>query len=341
LAFEGPDKALLFTMLLLLSSGIKSLLKKLVFILLTGLVAFSGSVSAQNTFRACVKSNSEENDTLSGAAAFVAGTELSAIADSTGLVVIQNIPDGEQTITFSYLGYFKKKIKVTFPQAAHSPVTEVKLQSQVVEVEEIIVVTTRNYQKAEYLPTQVDVINEEDVEQESHDKPSDVSHVVREQTGVQVQRTSATAGTMGIRLQGLSSDYVQILKDGFPLFGGFSNVVGITQIPPLDLKQVEILKCPASTLYGGDAIAGVINLISKQPTEQPVYDVMFNGESAMAFDGGLYASQKIKWFAFSLMGAYRYQQQKDWSGYGFTETPLLHRYTISPQLFLTWANTPG
>lgn len=280
-----------------------------------------------------VKTGGEEVEVLAGVGVVVAGAGLSALTDTTGFLEIRNIPDGDQTIEFSYIGYFRRKLKVHFPQGAEIVVTVVNLESQGLQIDDVVVASTRNYQKAEYLPTQVDVMDEEEVEQESHDKPSDVSHVLHEQSGVQMQRTSAVSGTMGIRLQGLSSDYVQILQDGFPLYGGFSNLVGITQIPPLNLQQIEILKGPASTLYGGDAIAGVINLISKQPSAQPVYDVMFNGESATAFDGGIYASQKIKWFGFSLMGVYRYQQQKDWSGYGFTETPLLHRYSISPQLY--------
>ncbi len=308
-------------------------MNKAIIIFCIGLFALCASVSAQNTFRAVIKSNSEDSSILAGAVGVVAGTELSAIGDSTGTLTILNVPDGEQTIEFSYLGYFRKKIKITFPQKSAVAPIVIRLVSQALEIEDVVVATTRNYQRAEYVPTQIDVINAEQVEEASHDKPSDVSHILREQTGVQIQRTSATSGTMSIRLQGLSSDYVQILKDGFPLFGGFSNVVGITQIPPLDLQQIEILKGPESTLYGGDAIAGVINLVSKQPSEKPVYDLMFNGESANAYDGGLYASQKIKWFGFTLMGTYRYQKEKDWSGYGYTETPQLQRYTISPQLY--------
>ncbi len=305
---------------------------KAVYLLFT-FMFFVPSLQAQNTFRAIVQSDGEEPELLGGVSAHVVDTTIAAIADTNGLVVLQDIPDGERVIEFSLIGYFKKRVKVSFPQPDGSPVMHIRLQSQATEIDEVVVTTTRNYQKPEYLPTRVEVISEEEVEERSHDKPSDVSHVLREQPGVQVQRTSATAGTMGIRLQGLNSRYVQLLKDGFPLFGGFSNVIGITQIPPLDLKQVEIIKGPASTLYGGDAIAGVINLVSKTPTEVPVYDIMFNGESANAYDAGLYASQKIKWFAFSLMGAYRYQFAKDWDGDHFTETPRLQRYGVSPQLF--------
>lgn len=307
-------------------------MKQLYIILLFLLITSTGNLFAQNRFQAIIKSDEEESELLGSSTARVLNTEIAAVADSNGLVILQNIPDGEQVIEFSCLGYFKKKFKITFPYN-HDGVPVIKLQSQAQEVAEVVVTTTRNYQKAEYLPTAIDVIGEEEVEEQSHDKPADVSHIMREQTGVQVQRTSATSGTLGIRLQGLSTNYVQLLKDGFPLFGGLSNVISLSQIPPLDLQQIEIIKGPASTLYGGDAIAGVVNLVSKQPTEKPVYDLLFNGESAFAFDGGAYAAQKIKWFAFTLTATYRYQKQKDWSGFGFPETPKLNRYFISPQLF--------
>ena len=328
---------LLTTSQLLLSSNIVIALRKIVPIIFIGLFCCCGRISAQNTFIAIVKSAGEDSDALVGAAAMVLGTEISGTTDSGGLVTLTNIPDGEQSIEFAYVGYFRKRFKIKFPLRANVP-SVIKLESQALEVADIVITTTRNYQKAEYVPTQIDALDADEVEESSHDKPSDVSHILREQSGVQLERTSATSGTLGIRLQGLSSNYVQILQYGFPLFGGLSNVLGITQIPPLNLAQIEILKGPESTLYGGDAISGVINLVSKQPTEQPVYDVMFNGESANAFDGGLFASQKVKWFGFTLTAVYRHQNEKDWSGYGFTETPLLQRYSISPQLFFDLSN---
>jgi iron complex outermembrane receptor protein/outer membrane receptor for ferrienterochelin and colicins len=85
--------------------------------------------------------------------------------------------------------------------------------------------------------------------------------------GIQIQQTSATTGNAEMRVQGLPGEYTQILKDGMPLFGGYSGSFSILQIPPLDLKQIEIVKGASSTLYGGGAIAGMVNLISKRPKE--------------------------------------------------------------------------
>ncbi len=274
----------------------------------------------------------ESEEPIEGVTVAVEGTAIASSSDSTGFVVLSHVPDGEQSIVFSLIGYYRKKIKLSFP-LNKADTAEVKLESIEQELDEVVVVSTRNEKKTEELPTRVEVISEAEVDERMSDKPSDVSHVLREQPGVQVQRTSATGGTMSIRLQGMRSRYVQVLKDGFPVFGGFANVIGITQIPPLDIKQVEIIKGPASTLYGGDAIAGVINLISKEPSEKPVYDIMANAESSKAVDAGAYASQKFKWFSFSVMGLYRWQKEKDWDGDKFSETPRLQRYSVNPQLY--------
>ncbi|MBK6587226.1 MAG: TonB-dependent receptor plug domain-containing protein [Acidobacteria bacterium] len=84
-------------------------------------------------------------------------------------------------------------------------------------------------------------------------------------TGIQVQQTSATSNTQTVRIQGLDGRYTQILKDGFPAYGGFSGSLSLLEIPPLDLKQVEVIKGPSATLFGGDAIAGVVNFVTKDP----------------------------------------------------------------------------
>ena len=257
---------------------------------------------------------------------------LTGMTDSTGFILFPDHKAGTFEIKLSSVGYFKKKITTTLPQKKGDTL-EVKLQTSQEEIQEVVVVSTRTKQNIDALPTRVEVISQDEVEERSADKPSDISHAVKEQPGVQVQRTSANSGTFNIRLQGLRGKYVQILKDGFPLFGGLSQNLGVAQIPPLDLRQIEIIKGPASTLYGGDAIAGVINLISKEPSEQPEYTVLFNVENTKSIDAGFYAAQKVKWFGYSLIGQYRNQQPYDWNKDNFSDVPQLDRWSISPQLF--------
>ncbi len=77
--------------------------------------------------------------------------------------------------------------------------------------------------------------------------------------GIQTQQTSVSSGNVQIRILGLDGKYTQLLKDGFPMYSGFSNGLSVMQIPPLDLSQVELIKGSSSSLYGGDAIAGIID----------------------------------------------------------------------------------
>jgi outer membrane receptor for ferrienterochelin and colicins len=286
-------------------------------------------ISAQNTLIVRVK-DIEEHKPLAGAAVTV--DSLTGMTDSTGLIVFPKIKAGTHEVKVSTVGYFKHKVAVTTPQRMGDTL-DVKLSTSQEEMNEVVVVSTRTKVNADALPTRVEVIGQDELDERSTDKPSDISHAVKEQPGVQIQRTSASSGTFNIRLGGLRGKYVQILKDGFPLFGGLSQNLSIAQIPPMDLRQIEIIKGPASTLYGGDAIAGVINLVSKEPSEKPEYNVLFNIENTRSTDAAVYASQKIKWFGYSLIGQFRDQKAFDWDHDRFSDVPQLDRWSVSPQLY--------
>src|SRR5438094_165241 len=121
-------------------------------------------------------------------------------------------------------------------------------------------------------------------------------------TGIQTQQTSATSYNSSIRIQGLDGKYTQIIRDGLPLYSGFSGGLGLLQIVPLDLKQVEVIKGSASTLYGGGAIAGLVNLVSKTPTDERHLDFLLNGTSALGLDASGFYSQKFKKAGITLYG---------------------------------------
>jgi outer membrane receptor for ferrienterochelin and colicins len=160
------------------------------------------------------------------------------------------------------------------------------------ELEEITVQSTRTSRTIQNTPTRIETIDAEELEEKGNMKPANVSMVLHESTGLLVQQTSATSGNASIRVQGLDGRYTQLLKDGYPNFGNFASGLSILEIPPLDLKQVEVIKGPASTLYGGGAIAGVVNFISKTPTDKGEFNFIFNQSNIGQTNLGGYISRK-------------------------------------------------
>ena len=163
--------------------------------------------------------------------------------------------------------------------------------------------------------------------------PTNISMVLRESTGIQMQQTSLSSGSTNIRIQGLDGRYTQLLRDGFPLYGGFSSGLSILQIPPLDLQQFEIIKGSSSTLYGGGAIAGLINMVSKTPDEEPALDIMLTQTQALGSTANVFYSKRNEKFGISLYGSGHYQKAYDPEDDGFSNLPKTKSISFNPKFF--------
>jgi len=284
--------------------------------------------NSQNEFKAIIK-DSISQETIVGVVSFIKGTSNGAASNARGEVTISNIESNEVVIVFSCIGY--KKLEKKFQLPVLSPVI-IFLVPDIGELNEIVIEGTRSNRSIENIPTRVEVLTEE-IDEASTMDPSKIAHLITHSTGIQVQQTSATSNTANVRIQGLDGRYTQILKDGFPLYGGFSGSLSIMQIPPLDLRQVEYIKGGASTLYGGGAIAGLINLISKEPDKNEETLLHLNGSHIGAFDVNAYVSRKIGKIGFSLLGQRNVQRYFDADKDGFSDLPQLTKYNLNPKLF--------
>ena len=285
---------------------------------------------AQNTFKITVKDEATK-EAIAGATVTVKDTPISVITDPQGIAPISNIPDGTHTIVLFSPGYETKELNLTFPLTSQ-PETVVFLKVTN-EVGEVIILSTRTGREIEDVPTRVEAIDEEEVDEKTTMRPANVSMVLNESTGIKVQQTSATSNTQSVRIQGLDGRYTQLLKDGFPAFGGFSGSISLLDILPLDLKQVEIIKGPSATFYGGGAIAGVINFISKEPEARPVTSIIFNQTTALGTDFSIFNSRKFERFGYTFLGSVNYQNEYDVDDDDFTELPRTNAFTLSPRVF--------
>ncbi len=203
------------------------------------------------------------------------------------------------------------------------------------KIEEIVVTSSRMNATLDDTPMRVQVLSEEELGEKANMKPGDIRMVLNENTGIQVQQTSATSFNSSIRIQGLDGRYTQLLRDGLPIYSGFSGSLGLLQIAPLDLQQVEVVKGASSTLYGGGAIAGLVNLISKRPGETPETSLMLNGTSAEGLDASGFHSREVGSHGFTLFGSYNRGEAFDPADNGFTAIPEFERVTLTPQWFYT------
>ncbi len=300
------------------------------FTLLIAFLLGAQIAAAQSPFKTTVKDEATK-EPVAGATVSVKNTEISVTTDAQGLAQLTNIPDGEQTIIIFSPGHETKELKFTFPIAGQNE--NLVFLRVTYEAGEVTVVSTRTGREIDDVPTRVEAIDEEEIDEKITMRPANVSMVLNESTGIKVQQTSATSNTQSVRIQGLDGRYTQLLKDGFPAFGGFSGSLSLLDILPLDLRQVEIIKGPSATFYGSGAIAGVINFISKEPEDEPVTSMIFNQTSALGTDFSIFDSRKLRRLAYTFLGSVNYQKEYDVDDDDFTELPKTKSLNLSPRLF--------
>jgi outer membrane receptor for ferrienterochelin and colicins len=288
------------------------------------------NIYAQHTFKAIVR-DAKENP-LQSATVNIKTLNKSAVADSNGLVTIKNIPTGKFEVAFSHVGFEETVISFEFPLVNDSMINIMLEETEHIE-DEIVVTATRSSRSIANIPTRIETISGEELEEKGNMKPGDIRMMLNESTGIQTQQTSATSYNSSIRIQGLDGKYTQIIRDGFPLYSGFSGGLGLLQIVPLDLKQVEVIKGSSSTLYGGGAIAGLVNLVSKTPKEERELNFLLNGTSAKGIDASGFYSQKFNKIGTTIFASYNHGSAYDPSNIGLTAIPNFDRYTFNPKIF--------
>lgn len=293
-------------------------------------------VSGQNDFRAVIL-DSETKEPLAGASVFVEGINRGNTSDAEGRVVITGIPDGTHTLIFRYIGYGQLSEEFSFPLDMDE--ITILLESISEEIVEVIISSTRSSRTIENIPTRVESISGEELEEKGNMKPGDIRMMLNESTGIQTQQTSATSYNSSIRIQGLDGRYTQLLRDGFPLYGGYAGGLSLLQVVPLDLQQVEVIKGASSTLYGGGAIAGLVNLISKVPGDEKELNFLLNGTSALGLDASGFYSQKYRKTGATVFTSYNFGNPYDPSGIGLTAIPEFRRITINPKLFVYFSES--
>lgn len=297
---------------------------------------FASALSAQENARVTVQVRSGGGPV---AAAEVRSAPAATVrTDAEGRAVLR-LPAGDRAVTVRKLGFEPQTLTLSLRAGADTTLA-VSLEEAAEELEAIVVTSTRTGQRIEDEPTRVEVLAREEVEEKMMMTPGDVSMMLNETSGLRVQTTSPSLGGANVRVQGLRGRYTQLLSDGLPLYGGQSGALGLLQIPPMDLGQVEVIKGAASALYGSSALGGVINLISRRPSDEPVRELLLNQTTRNGSDVvGFTSAPLSEQWGYSLLASVHRQSEADVDDDRWTDTPGYRRAVVRPRLF--WDNRAG
>ena len=259
----------------------------------------------------------------------VEGTSLGCLTDESGHFYLKNLPEGELTIIFSMMGYETEKRTVTLHRD-----TLIEMNVSIAETSFMIdnvVVTANKYEtKQREVATIVNVIPPLIIESTTSNSMADVLNF---QTGLRVEETCSNCGVPQIRINGLEGQYTQILMDSRPIFSSLASVYGLEQLPAGMVDRIEVIRGGGSALFGANAIAGVVNIITKEPncnslnisnfsafTEKGTYDINTNMNASVVSE-----NQKAGLFLF---GVQRNRQQYDRDDDGYSDIPHLNSTTV-------------
>jgi outer membrane receptor for ferrienterochelin and colicins len=200
--------------------------------------------------------------------------------------------------------------------------------------ESVVVEATRTNKRLEDVPTRVEILEREEIEEKMLMTPGDIVMMLNEMGGLRVQATSPSLGVAAVRVHGLPGRYTQFLVDGLPLFGQQPSGIGLLQTAPMDIGRVEVIKGVASALYGSTALAGVINLVSRRPSDEHEAEVLLNQTTRAGTDGLLWMSGPVTpSLGYSLVAGAHRQTRQDVDADGWADLPSYGRITARPRLY--------
>src|SRR5262245_44469309 len=250
--------------------------------------------------------------------------------DEQGVAVV-TLPPGHVDIVVVKEGFAPASASVDLQANQQQPVLIPLHRGASVE-EHVTVAATRTDKRVEDVPMRVEVMNMEEVQEQVLQGPGDMVNMLREMGGLHVATSSPSLGAAGVRIQGMRGRYTRFLSDGLPLFGEQVGGLGLLQIPPVDLGQVEVIKGVTSALYGAGAIGGVVNLIARRPTQR-TQEFTVNRSSRGETDGIGYLSQPFgHGWGGTLVAGGHWHALKDIDGDGWADLPGYHRAEVRPRV---------
>lgn len=189
------------------------------------------------------------------------GTTIGVSTENTGHYMMRNVPEGKFVVEVSAIGY-KAQMREIEVRKGRSYEINFTLEEDFVQIDGVIVSATRSETTRRMSPTLVNVVG---MDVYNKTNAVTVAQGLSFQPGVRVENNCQNCGFQQVRINGLDGQYTQILIDSRPIFSALAGVYGIEQLPANMVDRVEVMRGGGSALFGSSAIAGTINIITKEP----------------------------------------------------------------------------
>jgi len=271
-----------------------------------------------------------EGSPLQGASVIISGTKIGTLTNQEGDFTLNISKIKNPKIIISYIGHksFSQKISYDIKNMGSF---ELELDDRLNEV--VISGTLKPVSKLNS-PVPVEVYTKEFFKGNPTASVFESMGIIN---GVRPQLNCNVCSTGDIHINGQEGSYTMVLIDGLPIVSGLSTVYGLSGIPQSLIEQVEIVKGPASTLYGSEAIGGLINLITKMPENASKFsfDSFTSGWGEINTDLGYKYKSKNKLQGVLGINYFNYSNPIDNNNDGFTDLTLVDRISIFNKLDFT------
>ncbi len=203
-----------------------------------------------------------------------------------------------------------------------------------VALDQIVITATRDPGLIRDQPLRVEAVPAEEIEENSTVQPGNLSSLLNELPGARMQSQAPGLGGEGLQLRGLPPRATLVMTDGLPLLGATADGVGLLQAPPIDLAQVELIKGAMSALYGGWALGGLLNLVSKPATADSTILANLSSQGARDLEAFLTKNGAPGPSGTLTVGVHD-QSREDLNGDGWSDIAGYRRYSVRAR---AWAN---
>lgn len=312
-------------------------MKRLLSITFVVLCFFISKASAQVDDRVNIEGHvfdKQTKEAIAYASVAIENSTNGTTTDEEGNFLFRQLKPGKYTLLISCIGYKNERHEIEIRKGSVSH-AHIELTADVKRLGEIVVSANRNETDRKEAPVVVGVISENEFEKNN---AQDLVQSLGFQSGVRVEYSCQNCGFPQVRINGLDGPYTQLLMDSKPIMSALSGVYGLEQLPVNMIERVEVVKGGGSALFGANAIAGTINIITKEPSSPSLSigtDVQAIGGSSYAqnFNANGAILSKDRRFGASFYQTFRKRNPYDRDNDGFSEIGSLNNHSFGTKLF--------